>query len=163
MKQAQYSGPIAWFAGNPVAANLLMVLILLTGIVTAAGLRTEGFPSLAPKSITISVAYDSGSALQAEEGIAIKIEEALQGLSGIKKISSTADGSGATVTVEKENKAQLDQLLTDVKTRVDAIYSFPARAEKPVISKEEWNDHAVWITLYGETDNNTLQKLVSAC
>ncbi|MCG8428519.1 MAG: efflux RND transporter permease subunit, partial [Chromatiales bacterium] len=84
------SGVIAWFIKNPVAANLLMLVILALGVVTALGLRIEGFPSVDPTTITVDVTYESGDARQAEEGIAIKMEEALQGIAGIKNIRSTS-------------------------------------------------------------------------
>ena len=90
------SGIIAWFAANPVAANLLLVTILLLGILSTMSLRIEGFPSLEPNTISIEVTYETGSVRQNEEGVAMKIEEALSGVAGIKEISSTSTTSGVT-------------------------------------------------------------------
>lgn len=155
----QERGIIPWFARNPVAANLLMVLVIALGAITLGSLQKEAFPSTEPNSLTISVNYDSGSAKQSEEGLAIKIEDALQDVTGIDSIISTSTTSGSTVTVEKTSDYDLDTLLTDVKTKVDAISNFPADADNPVISKGEREEHSLWIQLYGDTSRRTLQQL----
>lgn len=153
------SGIIGWFASNPVAANLLMILIILLGVLEMSQLRKEAFPSREPDSLTISVSYDSGSASQSEEGLAIKIEEQLDEVVGIESITSTSTGSGVTVTVEMQNDYDLDTLLRDVKTKVDAISTFPVDAKNPVIKKAEREEHALWLQLYGDSDRHSLQQL----
>ena len=124
-------GIIPWFANNPVAANLLLALVIGLGLMQAGDLRKEAFPSIEPDTLTISVSYDSGSARQSEEGLAIKIEEQLEEVNGIKDITSSSTASGATVTVEKKSDYDLDVLLRDVKNKVDAISTFPASAKSP--------------------------------
>ena len=152
-------GIIGWFTANPVAANLLMILVIALGIFSAGDLQKEAFPSVEPNKITVAITYDSGSAKDSEEGLAIKIEDALEGVTGIKTITSTATGQGATITVEKQSDYDLDALLQDVKSKVDAISTFPADAEKPVISKAERQEHSLWIQFYGDADRHTLQEL----
>lgn len=152
-------GIIAWFAHNSVAANLLMVGVIVIGLLSVNSLRKEAFPSLEPDTVTVSVTYDSGDPIQAEEGIAIKIEEALETVSGIKHITSTSDSSGSHVSIEKESNYDLDVLLDDVKTKVDASNNWPADADNPVIDKARMQDHALWIQLYGNADRGTLQGL----
>ncbi len=152
-------GIVPWFASNPVAANLLMILVIVLGIFQAGHLQKEAFPSLEPNSLTVSVSYTSGSAEQSEEGIAIKIEESLEDVIGIKTITSTSTASGVTITIEKDNDYDLDILLRDVKSKIDAVSNFPTEAEKPVIEKEVRQEHSIWLQLYGESDRATLQKL----
>ncbi len=152
-------GIIGWFASNPVAANLLMILVIIIGVLETGQLRKEAFPSREPDTLTISVSYDSGSATQSEEGLAIKIEEQLEDVSGIESITSSSTGSGVTVTVEMQNNYDLDTLLRDVKTKVDAISTFPADAKNPVIEKAQREEHALWLQLYGDTDRHSLQQL----
>ncbi|MCX2833058.1 efflux RND transporter permease subunit [Microbulbifer thermotolerans] len=152
-------GIIPWFARNPVAANLLLALVIALGLFQMGSLRKEAFPSMEPDSITISVTYDSGSATQSEEGLGLKIEEALEEVTGIKHITTAATTSGVTVIVEKQSDYDLDVLLRDVKTKVDAISNFPANAENPVIEKAEREEHSLWLQLHGDTDRHTLQQL----
>ena len=156
------SGIIGWFATNPVAANLLMLVVIILGLMSVGDLRKEAFPSSEPDSLTISISYDSGSAKLSEEGLAIKIEEQLEGIIGIKTITSESTRSGVTVTVEMQNGYDLDILMRDVKAQVDAISTFPTEAKNPVISKAEREEHAIWLQLYGDTDRHTLQQLAES-
>ncbi|OZG75424.1 acriflavine resistance protein B [Hahella sp. CCB-MM4] len=152
-------GIIQWFATNPVAANLLLITTIVLGLLSLSDLRKEAFPSMEPDSITVSVSYDGGDAKQAEEGIALKVEEALETVSGIKRITSTSNSNGSTISIEKTSDWDLDDLLNDVKTQVDAVNNFPTDADKPVIEKARRQDHAIWVHLYGDTDRSTLQTL----
>nr|WP_024592258.1 efflux RND transporter permease subunit [Pseudoalteromonas sp. TB13] len=152
-------GIINWFANNSVAANLLLISVIVMGIMSLSTLRKEAFPSLEPDTVSVSVVYDSGDALQAEEGIALKIEEALETVQGIKRITSTSDASGSHVSIEKETDYSLDELLFDVKNQVDAINNFPVDAEQPVIDKARRQDHALTLQLFGDADRHTLQNL----
>ncbi|MCG7531908.1 efflux RND transporter permease subunit [Psychrobium sp. MM17-31] len=152
-------GIIAWFAGNSVAANLLMISVIVLGLLSFNQLRKEAFPPWATDSISISMTYDSGDAKLSEEGIAIKIEEALATVQGIKRVTSTSNAGGANVTVESKSSYDLDILLRDVKAKVDAIYSFPGDAEKPVIAKQTSLEHAYSIKIYGNSDRRSLQAI----
>ena len=152
-------GIIAWFANNSVAANLLMLSIIFLGLMSFNQLRKEAFPPWATDSISISMTYDSGDAQLSEEGIAIKIEEALATVQGIKRVTSTSNAAGSSVTVEALSSYDLDILLRDVKAKVDAIYNFPAAAEKPVIEKMTALEHAYSIKIFGDSDRSGLQAI----
>ena len=154
-----HSGIIAWFAGNSVAANLLMITIILLGLLSIDDLRKEAFPTRASDTITVTVNYDSGDPILTEEGIALKVEEALASVTGIKRITSVSDANSATVTVEAISDYDMDTLLRNVKNKVDAIYNFPADAENPVIEQQLRTNHAYSIKIYGNTDRATLQTL----
>ncbi len=156
---SRQNGIIAWFAGHGVAANLLLISVLVLGVLSLNSIRKEAFPSLEPDRITVSVTYDSGDAKQAEEGIAIKIEDAIEAVAGIKRITSTSNANGSRVVIEKTSSYDLDLLLSDVKTKVDAIYNLPVDAEKPVIDKATRRDHAITVQLYGDADRRALQPL----
>lgn len=158
-RETNQTGVIAWFARNSVAANLLLVAVIVMGLMSLNSLRKEAFPSMEPNVVTVSVSYDSGDAEQAEEGIAVKIEEALETVPGIKRITSTSNANGSTVSIEKNSGYQLDTLLSDIKTKVDAINNFPSQAENPVIDKARMQDHVLWIQLFGDADRATLQTL----
>ncbi|WP_413699720.1 efflux RND transporter permease subunit [Psychromonas sp. KJ10-10] len=152
-------GIIGWFARNSVAANLLLITMIVLGVMSLNELRKEAFPSMAPDRVSIWVSYDSGDPQQAEEGIAIKIEEALESIAGIDTITSTSTASGSSVVVEKNSEYSLETLFTDIKTNVDSINDFPSGADNPVIEKATRQDHAIWVQLYGDADRETFQDL----
>ncbi len=132
------NGLIDWFARNGVVANLLMVVIVGAGLFAAAGIPgvserailTEVFPEISVDMITVSVEYRGAAPQEVEEGVCIKIEEAVQDLEGIKKITSTANEGSGSVTVEVDTGYNVSDLLDDVKTRVDAIDTFPDRGRE---------------------------------
>jgi len=128
------NGWIAWFARNPVAANLLMIAILALGLVTANGMRTEGFPEPAPRTINIVAAFQGASARDVEDGAAVKIEQALDGLEGIKEFSTTVTAHAATIAVTGVDGYDLNLLKDNIKARVDAINSFGAQLDTITIT-----------------------------
>lgn len=159
MTERTYKGLIPWFATNPVAANLLLMIVIVAGLLTVGDLRKEAFPAADPDSLTVSVTYLSGSAQQSEEGVAIRIEEALEGVVGIKSVTSTSNSQGVTVTVEGQSDYNLDTLLSDVKNKVDAVSNLPAEAEAPLVEKGQRESEAISLQLYGDTSRFTLQQL----
>ena len=143
-------GIIAWFASNHVAANLLMILIIVAGLISASGIRKETNPEFELNMIQVNVPYLGAAPQEVEEGVVIKIEEAIQDLQGIKRIRSNSYEGSGRVTIEVQPEADLTQVLSDVKTRVDAISTFPALTEKPVIYKREMNNPVVMVALNGD-------------
>lgn len=149
----------AWFTKNPVAANLLMLLVLVAGFFTLQSIRIEGFPALPPSSVSITTVYPGASAEQVDRGVSRKIEKALEGMPGVKKIWSVSEEDLSTVTVQKNSRFDMDRFQNEIRTRVDAIASLPQQAERPVIAREEFNVEALLVQVYGGNDTYTLQKI----
>ncbi|MBI1357995.1 MAG: MMPL family transporter [Acidobacteria bacterium] len=160
-------GLIDWFARNGVVANLLMVVLIGGGLFAAAGIPglserailTEVFPEISVDMITVTVDYRGAAPQEVEEGVCIKIEEAVQDLEGIKKVTSTANEGSGSVAIEVETGYSTTDLLNDVKTRVDAIDTFPEEAEKPVIREVTNRTQVINISISGQTDEMTLKKI----
>ncbi|GAB2679146.1 efflux RND transporter permease subunit [Aliiglaciecola aliphaticivorans] len=126
---------IAWFAKNSVAANLLMITIVAAGLLSLNGrIPLEVFPSFEIDMVTVSVTLDGATPEDIEQGVTIRIEEAVQDLEGITKIISQSSEGGGSVTFELDSDYDRRDLLADIKSRVDAINTFPANAENPVVA-----------------------------
>lgn len=145
-------GLIAWFAGNHVAANLLMIFILAFGIVSSFTIRKQTTPDFELNWVQIRVPYLGAAPQEVEEGVVIKIEEAIQDIPGIVEINSRAFEGLGSVTVEVATGEDINEILTEVKTRIDAISTFPGLTEKPVIYKQEVPVHVVFLTITGNLD-----------
>ena len=147
---------IAWFARNHVAANLLMITILLTGLFSLKGnIPLEVFPSFESDIVSVKVSLRGATPEDTEQGVAIRIEESVQDLEGIKKISSTSVEGSATVNIEADSGYDVRKLLSDVKSRVDAVNTFPADAEKPNIAIRQRKRDVMAVTvssIYGEKE-----------
>ncbi|HFB65980.1 MAG TPA: efflux RND transporter permease subunit [Aeromonadales bacterium] len=126
---------IAWFAKNSVAANLLMFSMLFVGLMSLnSKIPLEVFPSLDPSIVNVSVTLRSATPSQVEESVVVRIEEAVQDLEGIKQITSASREGSGSVAIEIEDGYSSRDLLADIKSRVDAINTFPVEAERPVVS-----------------------------
>ena len=145
-------GLIAWFARNHVAANLLMFLIIAFGVVSAFTIRKQTTPDFELNWIQIRVPYLGAAPQEVEEGVVIKIEEAIQDIPGIVEINSRAYEGMGNVTAEVATGEDINEILTEVKTKVDAISTFPGLTEKPVIYKQEVPVHVVFLTVTGPLD-----------
>ena len=147
---------IAWFTKNHVAANLLLISILLAGLFSVSTqIPLEVFPSFESDRISVSVSLRGSTPEDVEKGVTIRIEEAVQDLEGVKRITSRSAEGSASVTIEVETGYDPRELLADIKSRVDAINTFPVDAEKPIVSLAEWKREVIAVTvssIYGEKE-----------
>jgi multidrug efflux pump subunit AcrB len=150
--ESRENGLIAWFAGNHVAANLLMYMIIAFGIVSTFTIRKQTTPDFELNTVQVRVPYLGAAPQEVEEGVVIKVEEAIQDVDGIVELRSVASEGLGTVTAEVATDADINEVLSEIKTRVDAISTFPALTERPVIYKEEVPIHVVFVSLYGNLD-----------
>ncbi len=153
------NGMIDWFARNPVAANLLMAFIIVSGLIGMFNVRGETFPELELDIVSIQVPYLGAAPEEVEEGVNIRIEEAIQGIDGIDQITSTANEGSGTVMVEVALGADTRRVLDDIKTNVDAIETFPEETEKPIITEVLARFRVVDIAVSGDTDEFTLKSI----
>ena len=152
-------GIIAWFAANHVAANLLMGLIIVAGLFAASSIRKQTMPDFELNTVLVRVEYLGAAPQEVEEGVVIKVEEAIQDVDGIVKLRSIADEGAGTVIAEVSRDADLNEVLSEIKTRVDAISTFPALTEKPIISKQEIPVAVAYVAIYGDMDPVTRKSI----
>ena len=147
-----------WFVRNPVAANLLALLVMAGGLVTLVTIRIEGFPRIPPSYISVDIAYPDASAEQVDEGISRKVEKAIEGLAGVKKVLSLSREDSAQILVQKEPNADMLRLLNDVKNRVDGIATLPQKSERPVVTVDELKGFVLLIQMSGDVNEAVLQR-----
>lgn len=147
---------IAWFAKNHVAANLLLISIVLSGLFSlSTQIPLEVFPSFETDTISVSVSLRGSTPEDVEQGVAIRIEESVQDLEGIKHITSRSSEGSASVTIEVDNGYDPREMLADIKSRVDAINTFPVDAENPIVALAERKREVIAVTIasdYGEKE-----------
>ena len=150
---------IAWFAKNHVAANLLMITILLMGVFSLkSNIPVEVFPSFASEIVEVKLRLRGATPEDVELGLAIKVEEAVQDLEGIDKMISTSVEGSATVRIEAESGYDVRQLLSDVKNRVDAINTFPADIENPITSVRQNIRDVISVTISSEYSEREIRE-----
>ena len=150
---------IAWFARNPVAANLLMCILCSGGILSLLTVNQEEFPSIDAQIVSVTVPYLGAAPEEVERGVCIRVEEAIEGVEGIDKVRATSSEATCSVMAELEMDADAVAALNEIKSRVDGINSFPAETEKPIVSKLSLLRNVLWIALSGDAEERVLKQV----
>lgn len=144
---------------NSVAANFLMVIFLVGGLVLSTQIKQEVFPEFTTDIIRVSVPYPGASPEEVEKGILLSIEDGVRGLEGVKRVTSVAAEGAGTVVIELLTSADQFKTLQDVKNEVDRITSFPEDAERPVVSLVESRRRVIDLLVSGNQDPKALREL----
>ena len=150
---------ITWFAENGVASNLLMVFIIVAGLLSLTTLNSEVFPEFSADQISVTIAYPGAAPEEVEEAVVQRVEEKIQDLDGIKEINSTASENLAMVMIEVTEGTPVDRLVSDVKSRIDAIDTFPEDTEEPVIEELVIRRQVINVAVSGDAEERTLRAI----
>jgi multidrug efflux pump subunit AcrB len=153
------NGLIAWWARNGVAANLLMIACIITGVLAFLRLEREVFPNGKFNYATVNVAWPGASPQEIEEQIILRIEEAIADVDGVKHVEGTASEGNGSVWIEGEDSVDTTLFLNEIKNRVDGISTFPADAFPPVVQQLRDENGAIYIALYGDLEERELNRL----
>ena len=148
---------IRWFSKNHVAANFVMLLVLLAGFTTWFKLKKEVFPDISLDAVLIQVPFPNATPEDVEDGIILPVEDAITDVDGVKRVTSTAMESMGAITVEVESGYDVRAVMTDVKTQVDAITNFPENAEKATIEEARLNTQVMSVAVSADVDEKTLR------
>jgi multidrug efflux pump subunit AcrB len=148
-----------WFIRNPVAANLLMVFILVVGVTSLMTIRIEGFPKIPADTVTVTTSLPNAYTAQVDEQITRKVEKAVEGLEGVKAIRSSSEPGISMVSIQKTNGYALQKLLDNVRLKIDGIWDLPKDARRPVIEANNFDVPALYVQVFGQTDLKTLQRI----
>ena len=150
---------LTWFADNPVAANLMMAIFITGGFISLATMHKEEFPNIEPGIVQIQIPYLGAAPEEVEEAVCIRVEEAIEGVDGMDRFSSTSREGMCSVMVEVSQNADITTVLNDIKGKVDAISTFPAETEKPIVSSMQFRGQTISLAVHGKTDEASLKLL----
>jgi multidrug efflux pump subunit AcrB len=156
-----HKGIISWFARNHVAANLLMFVIILTGIFSALTIRTQLMPDIQLDRINIDVAFPGASPGEVESGVVTRIEEAVRNIEGIADMRSFSNPSFGSVRLDVETSYDALAIMDEVKMAVDRISNLPGSIENPVIYRLLPQPRAINVQVYGDLDEVSMKGLAS--
>ncbi|MCH2233260.1 MAG: efflux RND transporter permease subunit [Crocinitomicaceae bacterium] len=151
---------IRFFIKNHIWANALIVVTLIFGVYSVLTMKQSFFPEMDPATVLVNVAYPGASPSEMEEGVTIKVEQALRGIDGIEEITSTSTENFANIKVKGFDDADMDEVFKDIDNAVSSINSFPAGAEKPTIQRIKSNVMSELVSilrLSGDCDLRTLK------
>ncbi len=152
-------GLLSWFIYNPVAANLIMIVLLVGGALSAMRLPTQVFPTISPGTVTVAVPFPGATPAEVEEGITRRVEEAVLGIDGVKRVSSTASEDFGSITIETSDFADRQQVKEDVETAVDGLSDFPPEnAEKATVVAPRPTGGVVTLAVVGDVGEAGLRR-----
>ena len=152
-------GLIAWWVRNPVAANLLMVGILIAGWLGLSNIQKEAFPSLQPDLVQVEVAWRGASPQEVEQQIVQRIEESIKNVSNVYRVTSQSSESFGFVQVQAYPNVDLNEFLNDIKSAVDSITSLPRDIENPRVRRTEWRQEMIRVAVIGDVGERALTRL----
>ena len=150
---------VSTFVKYPFYANLIIAVLLVGGLMSLMNMKLSFFPEMSSRNISVSVVYPGASPKEMEEGVTMRIEEALRSVIGIKQINSVSSENFCTVNIETTSEYHIDEVLMEVKNAIDGIASFPVDAEKPIVYKQRPRTMAGFLGISGDVDLLTLKKL----
>jgi len=152
---------ITWFVKNPVAANLLMFIMIIAGIYGYKSMDRELFPQADFNGVNVSVSWPGASPRDVEEQLIVRIEEAVDGLDGIDKVESTSFEGGGSVTISTKLNVDFDKILDEIKSRVDTIRNLPPDSFRPEVFRSRLQMDIMYLALYGDIDRLELQRMAN--
>lgn len=150
---------IRWFLRSRVAANLLMIALIAFGIAAAQQVTVRTFPEIAVEAVTVEIEYPGATPTEVADAILKPIEAQLQGLEGVRKLTSVASQSLGVVTAELTRSADLTSVKDDIETEIDRITTFPDAADDPRVTEVDPDELAIQLALTGDTDLSVLKDL----
>ena len=153
------TGIIAWFTRNHVAANLLMAFIIIAGLATTlTSARKQMFPQIEFNSISISAAYPGAAPADIEEGVALRIEDALEEVQGLDRVITYSRRNSFSAHIEVDETYDLQEVMDEIKVQIDGIVSFPAGMERPIITARKYRQEVLYITVFGDLEYKQLRE-----
>ena len=150
---------IKYFIKYPIAANVIMLLIIVFGAMGLYNLRKTFFPERTSKLISVQAIYPGASPLEIEQMVTLKIEDNLDGITGIKRVTSKSLENSSNVTIEINNDANNQYVLQDIKNAIDRISSFPNQMESPSIFLMENLTPAISFAINGAVSLSQLKDI----
>ncbi len=152
------SGLVGQFIRNPVAANLLMLILLVGGFVFGSNLKAQVFPTISPGIVTVTVPYPGATPAEVEEGITRRVEEAVLGIDGVKRVQSRASENLGVVTVELKDFVDEQIVKEDIQSAVEQLIDFPPEnAERPIVIAPKPTSGVVTLVVTGEVSELELR------
>lgn len=149
---------LAAFARNTVFANIVLVMIFVAGWFATQSMIRETFPEFSLDMVIVSAPYPGADPEEVEEGISRKIEEAIEGVEGIKLYTTESRENQGSANIEVKENYAVNEVLDDVRTKINAISTFPVDAEKPVIYELTLKDPVIMLYLSGDMSERRLKE-----
>ncbi len=142
-------GFLGYFVRHRTAANLLLMLMLLSGFFAATKLRAQFFPDIVRDTVSVNVVWQGAGAQDVDEGVVANIEPPLLAIPGVEEVNSSSREGSASVVLTFEDGWDMGRATDDVQTAVDSITTLPEEIEEPTVRRGVFRDRVVDIAITG--------------
>ncbi len=150
---------VRWWVRNPVAANLLMLIVIIAGYLGLRDIEKEAFPTVQPDIVQVVVIWPGAAPKEVEQQVVQRVEEVLKNVPNVYRVTSDARDSYGSVTVQTFPTVDLDSFLNDVKNAVDSVTAFPRDIENPIVRRLDWRKTMMRVVISGEIGERALTRL----
>ena len=150
---------IAWWVHNPVAANLLLIGILLAGVLGFFAMEREVYPTFRTNQVQVQITWPGAAPQEVEEQIITRIEQALKSLDSIWHVYSTAQEAFAEIEIYTFPGEDIEKFVNNVKGVVDSVNSLPRDIEKPRVRRIEYRNEILRVAVHGHLEERELNRL----
>ena len=152
-------GLISWWVRNAVAANLLMVFIIVSGLIAWTTIEKEVQPIVKLPLIQVSLTWPGASPKEIEQQVVQRVEAAVKNIDNLRRYNSDSREGFGSVRLEAQPRVDLTQFKEDVRDALDGITSFPRDLEPPRIRTIEWKETIHYLTIRGDIGERALGRL----
>ena len=142
-------GILSYFTRHRTAANLLLLVLLLSGIYAIPNLRAQFFPDVVVDDITVQVSWDGAGAEDVDAAIVQVLEPALQGVDGVVESTARSSEGRARINIEFEPDWDMSQAADDVSNALENVTNLPEDADEPEILRGRWSDRVTDVVITG--------------
>ncbi|WP_394693915.1 efflux RND transporter permease subunit [Hyphobacterium sp.] len=157
--ETEHKGILAWWASNGVAANLLMLVAIVGGIMGLWTMNREVFPTASFAGATVQVTWPGASPQEMEEQIVVRIEEAVSSVDGIENMTSTAREGAAFINIEGSRSVDMRTFINEIEQQVNSVNNLPPSAYRPIVSQWRNEDQVVGFAVHGHVPRRDLQRI----
>ncbi|WP_420431014.1 efflux RND transporter permease subunit [Hyphobacterium sp.] len=157
--ETEHKGIIAWWAANGVAANLLMLVAMVGGVLAYLSMTREVFPTASFSGATVSVAWPGASPQEMEEQVTVRIEEAVSSVDGIETITSTSREGSAFINIEGTRTVDMQTFINEIEQQVNSVNNLPPSSFRPIVNQWRNEDQVVGFAVHGNVDRRALQRI----
>lgn len=150
---------IAWFAENHVAANLLMIGIVVAGLLSVPTIKQSIWPDFEVNYVNATVVYAGASPEDIETSVTTWLEQEIDGVDGIVEVTSSANEGATNIGVELEDGTDLGRALDEIESRVDGVTTLPEESEEPVVRQARFSGQVLDVAIHGPIDERTLTRI----
>jgi len=148
---------------HPVPVNLIMAAAIIGGVAAAINLTREFFPDTTPDSAMVNLPYPGATPQEVEEGMAIKVEDAIANLDDVDRLTTTLSEGGGGIRVEFYSGIDdVGEAVDDIQSAIDALRDLPDQAEKIDVTEFEPQLPTIMVVLYGTADEESLKRGIHA-